>query len=98
MVCPSLSPVEHRFRHAPFIVDTHSPLTFTRQELVQRQTDDAFGITPPTADQDEITLVELSVSQLFVQRDQRRPLLRQEKHARRVPIEPTREFEKPVFA
>ncbi len=94
VVVPHAEAAEDRLRVLRAVVlDAHAPLAFARRELREREPDAALLVAPASAHQHDVPLVERRLAQLFVQRDERRALLREQHRARRVAVEPVDELE-----
>jgi hypothetical protein len=81
-----------RPRDAALGVDANPALACARYVRHQRQFDRAQLVAPRPADQHQVALVYRTVAQLRVQGDERRPLLGDEQHPRRVTVEPMDEL------
>src|SRR5437763_14285936 len=90
---PELPTIENRFRFPARLLHPHAPLALSRREFVQGPTHRSFGVTPAAADEDQIALIESTVSELFGQFDECGHVLGAEQHPRRVPVQAMHQLE-----
>src|SRR5262249_7277395 len=93
VVAPRALQPEYRVRRRSFPADADPAFAGPQDELAEWQLDAAFGVAPMPFYEDGIGLLDLSLAQLPVKREQRRAPFSEHQHARCVAVESVRELD-----